>query len=188
MFQDVGFAVRALKQAPSVSIAAILSIVLGSGATTVVFSVIDGALLQPFQLRAPSGALRFVNDPCTDNLALATDHPLRSGTGTGATWDSISPLSIQMITTKRGKSGRTLRAPGWPGEQSFAFVMQTATTAGSSAAQNPPLERPNAPRIHARRSWVRWNRDSRDWGGALDPRVASSRGIFCRGAKAQSHR
>jgi hypothetical protein len=95
------------------------------------------------------GALTFVNERCTDNLALATDHPLRSGTGTGAAWDSISPFSIQMISTKRGKSGRTVRAPGWPGELSFAFVMQTATTAGSSAAQSPPVERPNAPGIHA---------------------------------------
>ena len=37
---------------------------------------------------------------------------------------------------------------GWPGEVSFAFVMQTATIAGSSAAQSPPTERANGPRIH----------------------------------------
>jgi hypothetical protein len=41
MFQDVRFALRALKEAPGVSIAAILSIVLGSGAATAVFSVGD---------------------------------------------------------------------------------------------------------------------------------------------------
>ena len=37
---------------------------------------------------------------------------------------------------------------GWPGEVSLAFVMQTATIAGSSAAQSPPTERANGPRIH----------------------------------------
>jgi len=37
---------------------------------------------------------------------------------------------------------------GWPGEVSLAFVMQTATIAGSSAAQSPPMDRANGPRIH----------------------------------------
>jgi len=37
---------------------------------------------------------------------------------------------------------------GWPGEVSLAFVMQTATIAVSSAAQSPPMDRANGPRIH----------------------------------------
>ena len=59
---------------------------------------------------AQSGALTLVNERCADYLALAKDHPLRSGIGTCAAWDSNSPFSIQMIT-KRGKSGRTVQAP-----------------------------------------------------------------------------
>jgi hypothetical protein len=41
---------------------------------------------------APSGAPTFVNERCADYLALAKDHPLRSGTGTGAAWDSHIPF------------------------------------------------------------------------------------------------
>jgi putative ABC transport system permease protein len=48
MVQDVRYAVRALKAAPVVSIAAILSLVLGIGAATAVFGVVDGVLLKPF--------------------------------------------------------------------------------------------------------------------------------------------
>jgi PAS domain S-box-containing protein len=37
---------------------------------------------------APSGALTFVNERIGDYLGLPKDHPLRSGTETGAAWDS----------------------------------------------------------------------------------------------------
>src|SRR4029077_13854627 len=40
----------------------------------------------------PSGALTFVNERFADYLGLARDHPLRSGTDTGAAWDSHLPL------------------------------------------------------------------------------------------------
>ena len=36
---------------------------------------------------SPSGGLTFVNGRCADYLGLAKDHPLRSGTDTGAAWD-----------------------------------------------------------------------------------------------------
>jgi putative ABC transport system permease protein len=51
MFQDVRYALRALKAAPVVSIAAIVSLVLGIGAATAVFSVVDGVLLRPFPVK-----------------------------------------------------------------------------------------------------------------------------------------
>ncbi|HEV3310634.1 MAG TPA: PAS domain-containing protein, partial [Chloroflexota bacterium] len=43
-------------------------------------------------LSAPSGALLFVNSRCADYLGLPQDHPLRSGTDTGAAWDSHIPF------------------------------------------------------------------------------------------------
>jgi PAS domain S-box-containing protein len=40
----------------------------------------------------PSGALTFVNERSADYLGLPKDHPLRSGTATGADWDCHIPL------------------------------------------------------------------------------------------------
>jgi PAS domain-containing protein len=60
---------------------------------------------------APSGALTFVNERSANYPALAKDHPRRSGTRTGTPWNSKSPFSIQMLTTTRGTSGRTVRTP-----------------------------------------------------------------------------
>ena len=41
---------------------------------------------------APAGGLVFLNARCADYLGLASDHPLRSGRGTGAAWDSHIPF------------------------------------------------------------------------------------------------
>ena len=50
--QDVRYSVRALRVAPVVSMAAVLSLALAIGATTGIFSVVDGVLLKPFPVKA----------------------------------------------------------------------------------------------------------------------------------------
>jgi predicted permease len=50
-FQDVRYAVRTLRQRPGFAAVALLSLALGTGATTVMFSLIDGVMLQPFAYR-----------------------------------------------------------------------------------------------------------------------------------------
>ena len=49
--QDLRYSVRALRAAPVVSIAAILSLALAIGAATAIFSVVDGVLLKPFPVK-----------------------------------------------------------------------------------------------------------------------------------------
>ena len=57
-FQDVRYAVRTLRQRPGFAAVALLSLALGTGATTVMFSLIDGVMLQPFAYRDPSRLVR----------------------------------------------------------------------------------------------------------------------------------
>jgi putative ABC transport system permease protein len=45
--RDVSYAVRSLRRAPGFTAAALLTIALGVGATTAIFSVVDGAVLRP---------------------------------------------------------------------------------------------------------------------------------------------
>ncbi len=56
--QDVRYALRTLRQRPSFTAVALLTLAVGVGATTVMFTVIDGVLLKPFAYRDPARLLR----------------------------------------------------------------------------------------------------------------------------------
>lgn len=51
--RNVRFSVRALRKSPAFAMAAILTVAIGIGANTAVFSVVDGVLLKPLAYREP---------------------------------------------------------------------------------------------------------------------------------------
>jgi putative ABC transport system permease protein len=58
MFQDLRFGLRMLLKSPVFTVAAILSLTIGIGATSAIFSVVNGVVLRPLPYREPEQLVR----------------------------------------------------------------------------------------------------------------------------------
>jgi predicted permease len=58
LLQDFRYAIRTLRKQPSFAAVALLTLALGSSATTIMFTVVNGVLLKPFRYRDPGGLIR----------------------------------------------------------------------------------------------------------------------------------
>ena len=56
--QDIRYAVRNLARTPAFTAVAALTLTIGIGANTAIFSVIDGLLLRPLPFREPAQLVR----------------------------------------------------------------------------------------------------------------------------------
>jgi putative ABC transport system permease protein len=80
---DLRLAVRSLRSAPAVSIAGVLTLTLGIGATTAIFSVANGLVLRPLPVKNPQ-------DLVTITSETALLHGFQAGAGWNhAMWDQL---------------------------------------------------------------------------------------------------
>jgi predicted permease len=118
---DLGYSFRELRKRPGFTITAILSLALGIGATTAVFSVIYAVLINPFPYR---GAERIVEIHLLDMNSAGSDH-FTNYSGADAeqfrklkSFESVVPIQGWNLTTTDGDLPEDVRAlsvyPGFP--------------------------------------------------------------------------
>src|SRR6516225_3815854 len=78
--RNIRFSVRALRKSPTFAAAAILTLAIGLGANTAVFSVVDGVLLKPLAYREPERLVSIRNAaPGIGGVTAATGIGLSTG-------------------------------------------------------------------------------------------------------------
>ena len=70
--RDLRYAVRSLKRTPGFTVTAVLTLALGIGACTLIFSVVRAVLLKPLPFHDPSGLVWIENIGANGNLAEST--------------------------------------------------------------------------------------------------------------------
>jgi putative ABC transport system permease protein len=78
MFQDLRFGWRILRRSPVLSLVAVLSLAIGIGANTVIFSVVNALLLRPLPYRAPEQLVKVFQtqpDPAKGSLPSVWAYP-----------------------------------------------------------------------------------------------------------------
>ena len=94
-WQDFRYALRTLRQRPGFAAVALLTLALGSGATTVMFTVINGVLLKPLPFPEPGRLVR-----CTD-------------TRKRGTWLCTASRILRTWTSWIASASRSLDMAGW---------------------------------------------------------------------------
>ncbi len=169
LWQDLRFAIRMLRKSPGFTLVAVLTLALGIGANTAIFSVIEAVLLRPLPYKDPSRVVLFPDpqDPNGEGISYRNFESWKS--------QSRSFEDMAVYYRNSGWSRVTLTGAGEPDSVQGAFV---SANFFPLMGVSPVLGRAFTPEEEARKEhvvvlsygqWVRRFGASRDVVGKMLP-------------------
>lgn len=141
--QDLRYAGRQLWKSPGFTLVAVLTLALGTGATTAIFSIVQGVLLQPLPFKEPERLVRAyqVVDGQPDTFSVLNFLDWRAQSKSTAAAAAIDSTTLNLT----GEGGEPERLRGVAVSASFFSVLGVQPLAGRTFA--PDEDRAGAPRV-----------------------------------------
>jgi putative ABC transport system permease protein len=144
LLQDVKYAARALRKAPAFTAVVVLTLALGIGANTAIFSVVDAVLLRPLPFPEPerivSFGWRLPNTTNPANISPLTFQHWREHASAFESFAVTSGGSFGLV-----RDGSIERLPGVAGTSDFFKVIGVAPAIGRSFVSDDSV--PGAPPV-----------------------------------------
>jgi putative ABC transport system permease protein len=154
LVQDVRFALRMLRKSPGFTVVAVLTLALGIGATTAVFSVVDAALISPYPYRDASRIVQFMVVDKTGSVSWASVNgsQLQEVRQAKLAEDLVAGENWELTTTRGGVPENIKTVFITPNATTF-FGMHPLLGRGLIPSDAPPGQPPQAVVVLADSFW-----------------------------------
>ncbi len=153
--QDLRYGLRMLRRNPGFTAVAVLTLALGIGANSAIFSMLDAVMFRPLPVKDPEQIVEIADRTGTGGLHADFSYPLYTALRQGS--DAFSGIAAYSRSTFGiGASGRTDRVQGAYVSADYFSVLGVQPAIGSGFGPND--ESPGAPRsaVISYGLWQRW--------------------------------
>ncbi|HKP86338.1 MAG TPA: ABC transporter permease [Blastocatellia bacterium] len=145
LIQDLRYGVRMLVKNPGFTLVAVLTLALGIGANTAIFSVVNAVVLRPLPYPNPDRIVRFYWQFETDEIPAVTSMEFEFWKDRSRSFDSVAGYSSTNSGFNLAGGTEAQRVRGLQVSEGFFRVLSTRPAMGR--AFSPEEDRPGGPRV-----------------------------------------